>query len=91
MSLKLCYGVCRLNNDEIELIAEARQKVLEQKRQSKHIDDELICECMCINLSEIRDFFKDKDIDLEILSTKTGLGSGCTGCLKKSEQWVNRI
>ena len=73
--------------DDIDL-DELRNQCGDKKIQ----DDVLICECNCISASEIRDMFKDnKNIDLEALQDKLGLGSGCGSCLKSKDSWMNEI
>jgi hypothetical protein len=53
-------------------------------------EDDLICECFCVNAAMIREVCPDH-IDLSLLGAKLNLGNGCQSCLKRKEDWINRI
>lgn len=61
--------------------------------RSEKLDDEvLICECFCVNVSDIRTVCGDKQVfDLKKVQESFNLGHGCQGCLKKIDSWVNNI
>lgn len=50
----------------------------------------LICECFCVSADDIRNL-QLTEIDLELLKTKFNLGAGCGSCLKKKEDWIDKI
>lgn len=55
------------------------------------LDDEaLICECFCVSVKDIRDLCAGK-VDLAILEDQLGLGNGCQSCLKRKDDWMNKI
>ena len=83
-----------MNELELELLSEAREllEVDSNKPTHKKLDENtLICECMCISVKDIRDFIKEDEINLSILSKELKLGSGCSSCFKSFNQWKDRI
>lgn len=58
----------------------------------KLIDEALICECFCVNAGDIRQSCgKIQKVDLLTLRTNYNLGTGCQGCLKRIDDWVDKI
>ena len=57
------------------------------------LDDEvLICECFCVSVQDIRQACSSQNkVDLDVLSKNFSLGLGCQSCLKRSEDWINKI
>ncbi len=76
-----------LNQDELELLAEARELL-----EPAQIDqgDELICECMCVSLQDIREHLQGKEATIEKVK-ELKLGGGCSSCLKNFKQWKHKI
>lgn len=89
--LKIVYGESKLDYDELELLEEARLLADSTKKHEKLDKNILICECMCISVGDIREFFKGNEINLSDLSSGLNLGSGCSSCLKSFEQWKDKI
>ena len=59
--------------------------------EKKILDDhELICECFCVTVKMIREI-GDKDLELEGLKQELNLGNGCRSCLKRYDEWKERI
>jgi NAD(P)H-nitrite reductase large subunit len=55
-------------------------------------DEALICECFCVNAGDIRKTCSElARVDLDTLRTEFGLGTGCQGCLKRKDFWLDRI
>lgn len=60
-------------------------------RPIEKLDDEaLICECFCVSAGDIRDVCS-KEIDLDLLKDRLNLGSGCQSCLKRKDDWIDKI
>jgi NAD(P)H-nitrite reductase large subunit len=57
---------------------------------SKLDDDCLICECFCVSVKDIRDL-RLETLEFEVLKEKLSLGEGCQSCLKRKEDWINKI
>lgn len=57
------------------------------------LDDEIIiCECFCVNVSDIREACsKQGAFDLKTMQDGYSLGLGCQSCLKQIDSWVNKI
>jgi len=51
-------------------------------------DDFLVCECFCVSVSDIKEA---DSLDLDLLQKELGLGNGCQGCIKRKEDWINKI
>ena len=80
-----------LDNEELELLLEARE-ALENKSENLQLSNEhLICECLCISAGEIREILNNRKICIDILSQELNLGSGCSSCLKAFKQWKDKI
>lgn len=75
-----------LEREELELLAEAREAIATKASQ----DDQLICECMCISIQDIRNHLAGDQVTLEKLQ-ELKLGSGCSSCLKSFKQWRDKI
>jgi hypothetical protein len=56
----------------------------------KLAEDDLICECFCVNAAMVREICPNH-IDLTLLREKLNLGNGCQDCLKRKEDWINRV
>ena len=80
-----------MKNDEQELLEDARLQLNSSESDQKLTDDQLICECMCINVGTIREKIIGKDLSLAFLSEELGLGSGCSSCLKDFKYWKDKI
>lgn len=53
-------------------------------------DEVLICECFCVSVADIRELC-GTHVDLDLLKDQLNLGSGCQSCLKKKDDWINKI
>ena len=53
-------------------------------------DDVLICECFCVSVGDIRSVCST-NVDLDLLKEKFNMGGGCQSCLKRKEDWINKI
>lgn len=82
-----------MQNDDLELLEEARAILNSQKQSNKLEDSELICECKCVTVGDIREFLKEKDksLDLKQLQNELKLGSGCSSCAKSFHSWKDKI
>jgi NAD(P)H-nitrite reductase large subunit len=80
-----------LDIDELEMLEEARLQMESSNKQDKLSNDQIICECNCISLEAIREFSKEKEVNLLLLSEKFGLGSGCSSCVKNFELWKDKV
>lgn len=80
-----------LEFDELKLLEEARSQLLENEANQKLDDNILICECKCISVGMIRDKFKNKQFDLDLLKKELGLGTGCSSCIKDIKILRSRI
>ncbi len=78
-----------MDQDELELLLEARAHL--SRGDGSGEDDELICECECVSLGEIRGFAKDHKISLETLKEHFNLGAGCSSCVKNYDFWKTKI
>ncbi len=78
-----------MDSDELEMLLEARLQLGDQNQNLS--DNELICECHCISLEQIREIVGKNEVNLTHLSEVLGLGTGCSSCLKKFEQWKGKI
>lgn len=55
-------------------------------------DDILICECFCVDVADIRHLFADtRSVDLDVLAKAYGLGQGCQSCIKRKNEWIEKI
>lgn len=60
-------------------------------RAIEKLDDSiLICECFCVSVGDIRSL-KLNEVDINCLKTTFNLGEGCGSCLKRKEDWINKI
>ena len=50
----------------------------------------LICECFCVSVNDIRNACP-KGLDLELLSERFGLGTGCKTCLRDLPNWQSLV
>lgn len=73
------------------MLEEARLQLETSNKHNKPDDDLIICECLCISVEIIRDFFKKNGTDLSLLSKELGLGSGCSSCLRSVDNWLDKI
>ena len=76
-----------------ELLKEARD-ILNSSANESEIslrETHLVCECMCVSISDIRELLKGKKVDLEILKQELKLGSGCSSCIKSFKDWKGHI
>ena len=82
-----------MEQDEFELLQEAREILDSQKINASHkfSDDILICECNCVSAKEIRTVINNNEVNIDILSKELGLGSGCSSCVKRFAQWKDKI
>lgn len=80
-----------LDFDELEILRDARQKVSTLKLPEKLEGDELVCQCNCISVEDIKEFLAKREIDLPDLTKKLGVGSGCGACLKDFSFWKDRL
>lgn len=53
-------------------------------------DEFLICECFCVSAGDIRRS-GNETIDLEFLKNEFELGNGCQGCIRRKEDWIDKI
>ncbi len=81
----------KLNQDEFEMLAEARLRLNASTNTQELTDDTLICECMCLTLGSIRERLKGTEINPEFLKRELGLGTGCSTCLKSFDEWKDSI
>lgn len=88
MALKEIFAIAErnLNHDEQELLAEARELLTEPATT----EDELICECMCISLQQIREHLRGSEPSLDKLK-ELKLGGGCSSCLNNFKHWKHKI
>lgn len=75
--------------DEQELLEEAR--FLLESKSSISEESQLICECNCISVDEIRLCLNGREPDIDILSNELNLGSGCSSCIKSFDQWKRKV
>lgn len=62
------------------------------KAESLLKDNYLICECNCINVGNIRDFFNEESqFSIEKMKDSLNAGSGCGQCLANKEDWFKKI
>ena len=84
-----CANGETLDQDELEILLEARAQLT--KDQNLDGEDELICECECVSLKDIRGFSRGKSISLQELRDHFNLGAGCSSCLKSYSTWKAKI
>lgn len=53
-------------------------------------DDVLICECFCVSVADIKELCGDR-MDLDLVKDRLNLGSGCQSCLKRKDDWIDKI
>lgn len=53
-------------------------------------DDLLICECFCVSVRDIREVC-ETHVDLDLLQKDLNLGTGCQSCLKRKDDWIDKI
>jgi NAD(P)H-nitrite reductase large subunit len=54
--------------------------------------DKLVCECTCISLIDLVDFYgQTGTLELEELKRELGLGTGCGSCTKTAESWKKSV
>lgn len=53
-------------------------------------NDLLICECFCVSVQDIRDVC-ETHVDLDLLKDKLNMGAGCQSCIKRKDDWINKI
>jgi hypothetical protein len=59
--------------------------------RTARLDDEiLICECFCVNAADIRELC-ETSVDLDLLKVRLNLGEGCRSCLKRKDDWIDKI
>ena len=80
-----------MEDEDLELLAEARGILSSYVEVDKLDEDLLICECMCISVRDIRETFKINGPSLDLLVSELGMGTACSTCLKSKEDWFNRI
>lgn len=77
----------KMDKEFLGLIENAEELIT----HSEKLDDEtLICECFCVNASDIRNLCV-REVDLEQLKVHFNLGQGCQSCLKSKSTWLNKI
>lgn len=79
---------------ETELDKEWReaQEALRELSTPSLSEEALICECYCVSAGDIREMLKDsRSVDIALLTTRFGLGTGCGKCLKESVNWIKLI
>ncbi len=79
---------------ETELDKEWReaQEALRELNAPSLSEEALICECYCVSVGDIREAFKDsRKVDVSLLTSRFGLGTGCGKCLRESENWIKLI
>lgn len=80
-----------INDSEIDIFGE---KTLdrEEERSSTLPGDYLICECFCVSADDIRSLGpSDHGVDLVKLEKIFGLGQGCGTCIKRKDEWIEKI
>ena len=79
--------------EDEELLSEARSIVSSNTEKTRSNESDLICECKCITVGDIREFIKEKNISLDLEELKSGLtlGSGCSTCTKNFDDWKSKI
>jgi NAD(P)H-nitrite reductase large subunit len=77
-----------MDKEILHLIESVDQLIPDQ--QEKLDGETLICECFCVNVSDIRAVC-DSVVDLELLATTYNMGSGCQSCIKRRDSWINNI
>lgn len=51
-------------------------------------DDELICECFCVSLKDIKTCLNQYGhFNLEVLSKELQMGKSCGSCIKSADSW----
>ena len=80
-----------MEDEDLELLAEARGILSSSVEVTKLDENLLICECMCISVGDIRETFKHNEPCLDLLVSELGLGSACSTCLKSKGDWFNKI
>lgn len=81
-------------DEELEALRELREYQAEQESDWKLSDDQLICECNCVSVADIREALTTGNIEtteLNFLREQLGLGSGCSSCLKSFSSWKSKI
>ena len=59
--------------------------------QDQKLDNStLICECFCVSVEDIRQVCREQ-VDLELLREKYQFGGGCQSCLRRKDDWFDRI
>lgn len=68
-------------------------ELISDQRPLDELDDEtLICECFCVSVGDIRIICgHEQKVDLELLKTVLGMGTGCGSCIKNKDYWIDRI
>lgn len=75
-------------NNFFQLIDSANELLGEE--EYKLTDDTLICECFCVSAGDIRSLCTNS-IDLVLLEQNLNLGQGCKSCLKRKDDWIDKI
>ena len=81
----------KLDREELEALSEARLQLQKANNHENLHDNTLICECMCITLGHIREYYNKGNIDFVDLAKEFGLGTGCSNCLKDKDFWMDKI
>lgn len=59
---------------------------------NKMHDDELICECFCVSLKDIKAHMKHNgEICLEALKDELNMGKSCANCIKNASSWMKNL
>jgi bacterioferritin-associated ferredoxin len=59
--------------------------------EAQKLDEEtLICECFCVSVKDIRELCSG-EVDLPLLQKELSLGQGCQSCLKRADDWIDKI
>lgn len=81
----------RSTESQDEEISEA----LAALREGEHpalADDTLVCECYCVSVLDIREACAMKrQVDVEPLRQRFGLGTGCGRCVRELLTWKDKI
>ena len=78
-----------MEKDELELLFEARAEL--DRGEELDASEDLICECECVSIEDIREFSGGQTLNLQQLIEHFNLGAGCSSCVKNFEMWKARI
>lgn len=81
-----------MDKEFLRQIDQVSELISDQRALDELADETLICECFCVSVGDIRNICRNEQrVDLALLKTTLGMGTGCGSCIKNKDYWIDRI